>query len=163
MIEFLSDSHSWVLISFLCFVAIAIRYGRKAFVNFIETKISAITKELKEAEQLRIEAQNLLADYQRKYRSAVKEAEDIVAKAKEDAAALRKDTEEEWEATTARREAQLNERLERIEKDAMQAVQSYIAKVSIDSSREILSSKMDVSSNKDMIDKILDSLPKTLN
>ena len=79
MMEFLSDTGSWVLISFLIFAFLAYTKGKAAFLNMLDSRIEAIKNEIETAESLRVEAQELLAQYQRKQRDAAKEAEEAAA------------------------------------------------------------------------------------
>ena len=69
--EFFQDTHSWVLVSFILFVTVAFRFGKDKFLAILDGRIEAIRNDIKTAELLRIEAQELLAQYQRKQRDKV--------------------------------------------------------------------------------------------
>ncbi len=59
----------------------------------LDARADKIKSDLDEARRLREEAQELLADYQRKRKEAEKEAGEILTAAKREAAALEKDAE----------------------------------------------------------------------
>ncbi|MBU0799917.1 MAG: hypothetical protein KKA05_02840 [Alphaproteobacteria bacterium] len=153
MMDFLADTNSWVLISFLIFFAGFMRYGKKALLDKLDTRIEEIKKEIETAESLRIEAQELLAQYQRKQRDAAKEAETIVAHARDSAAQIRAEAEAAMTETLKRREEQMNDRLKRVEEKALSDIRAYAAELAVRATREIIVTEMDESMNSGMVDK----------
>ena len=107
----LNDTNFWVLISFVIFMGVAWKYGRKSALAGLDGKIDTIKTELATAEKLRVEAQELLAEYQRKHKDALREADDIIAKAKSHAESMRAKAESDLEVTMKRREDQLQQTL----------------------------------------------------
>ena len=161
--ELFQDTNFWVLISFVIFIGVFIKYGRSAAVEFLDNKINSIRNELNQAESLRVEAQELLAEYQRKHKDAMKEAEIIISDAKNHAESIRVKAEEDAIRTAERRQTQLNEKLSRIEQNAHSEIESYIAQVSVDAARQILTEKMDAKADKQIISNTLSSVTATLN
>ena len=161
--ELLYDTNFWVLISFLIFVGIFIKYGKSKVLGNLDERISSIKTELETAERLRIEAQEVLADYQRKQKDAIKEAELIIADAKAQAENMRQNAENEWQKTMSRREEQLNERLSRIEDNARHDIEAYTAQLAINATRKVLKDKMDNKSDKPLLDNTLEQLSRALN
>ena len=83
----------WVLISFLLFVGLLVWKGVPGMIGkALDQRANAIRNELDEARRLREEAQQLLADYQRKTREAEDEAKSIVEAAKREAESLATET-----------------------------------------------------------------------
>jgi len=163
MMDLFQDSNFWVLISFVIFMGVAWKYGKDAALGKLDGKINAIRTELEQAEKIRVDAQELLAEYQRKHKDALSEAETIIAVAKKHAEDIRQKAEEDMERTQARREAQLAEKLSRIEQDAVQEIQTYTAAIAVNAARDVLTDKMDAKSDKDIIATIMSNVPKTLN
>jgi len=90
MMELLTqDTNIWVAISFIVFCLIAFKLGRKSVVNGLDSRIEDVRSEIENAERLRVEAQELLAQYQRKQRDAEKESKEMISKAKDQAKQLR--------------------------------------------------------------------------
>ncbi|HRQ61995.1 MAG TPA: hypothetical protein PLO23_10890 [Alphaproteobacteria bacterium] len=139
----LQDTNFWLLGSFLIFSGVIYKYGKDAFLSLLDTRIAAIKKELTESENLRIEAQELLAQYQRKHRDAVKEAEKIVSNAEKHAIEIRKRAEAELVETMDRREEQFRDRMKNMERAAMNEIQSYAANLSIQATQRIIAEKLD--------------------
>ena len=105
--DFLYDTNFWYLVSFLFFFTIIWKYGKPALLNYIDKRIASIREEIETAESLRTEAHELLAQYQRKHRDAVQEAEEIIKTAKKSAKEIKAKAEAEIEETLTRRGAQL--------------------------------------------------------
>jgi len=79
------DATFWVAISFFIFVAglIYLKVPQKVN-NSLINQINEIKKELNEAEKLKVEAKNLLSDYENKIDKSKKETQEIIAAAKKD-------------------------------------------------------------------------------
>ena len=79
------DSTFWVAVSFFIFIAglVYLKVPQKVN-NSIAMQIDKIKKELEEAEKLKVEAKNLLSDYENKIDKSKKEAQDIISMAKKD-------------------------------------------------------------------------------
>lgn len=163
MMSLFQDTSFWVLIAFLVFVGIFIRYGKDKALAMLDDRIKAIRTELETAENLRVEAQELLAEYQRKHKDAMLEAADIIARAKDHAEAMRVKAEEDLQETMKRREAQLEEKLRRIEQNAATEIKAYTAQIAINATKDILSRQMDAKTDKDIINNTLNTVSKTLN
>lgn len=149
---FLEDSAIWLVFSFLIFTFILVKMGKAAFINMLDGRIEEIKKEIDTAESLRIEAQELLAQYQRKHRDSVKEAEGIIANAESHAIEIRKNAEKELKETIKRREQQLKERLETLEAQAISEIQKHAADLAIHATAQIITEKMDKKTGTKLVD-----------
>ncbi len=158
--EILHDSYTWLIISFVLFCFILFKFGKKAFVGMLDSRIDAIKDELETAESLRVEAQEMLAQYQRKHRDAVKEAEGIIAEAESHAIEIRKNAEAELKETIARREAQLKERLATLEAQAISEIQKHAAELSINATAQIIAEKMDKKTSDKLLDEAIAQISK---
>jgi len=158
--ELLQDTNIWVLFSFILFLFILWRYGKPAFLNLLDTRIASIRDEIATAESLRIEAQELLAQYQRKQRDAQKEADAILKRAKSHAASITKQAEADLKDISARREQQLKERLARMENNAKREIQTYAAELAVQATTQIIIQNMDKKTNENLIDQSIKTLSK---
>ena len=159
----LQDTNFWVLISFVIFICGFLKFGRAGAMAFLDNKIEKIRTELNHAESLRVEAQELLAEYQRKHKDAMKEAEKIIADAKKHSENIRLQAEEDSKRTAERREAQLQEKLARIEQNARHEIEAYTARIAVEAARDVLSNKMDAKTDKQIISNTLSNVSKALN
>lgn len=150
--NFLYDTYFWYLVSFTGFAAILWKYGKPALISYIDNRIEEIREEIATAENLRVEAQGMLAQYQRKHKDAVKDADQILETAKKQAAEIQKQAEIDLDETIARREKQLAERLERMEENAKEEIRQYAATLAITATSEIIASKLDKKANEKLVD-----------
>jgi F-type H+-transporting ATPase subunit b len=94
----------WVGIAFVVFVLILLYYQvPKLIAKALDDRSEAIRKELDEARRLREEAQDLLADYQKKHRNVGQEAESILESARREAEAFAHETRTTLKDTLERR------------------------------------------------------------
>jgi F-type H+-transporting ATPase subunit b len=96
----------WVALATVIFAIFAFRPASKAVTAMLDDRAEKIRQELEEAQRLREDAQATLASYQRRQRDALKEAEEIIAHAREEAERLRLHSTADLEAAMKRREAQ---------------------------------------------------------
>lgn len=160
--ELLQDSHIWFTLSFLIFVAIIVKVGLPALNKMLDARINEIKKDLETSENLRVEAQEMLAQYQRKHRDAVQEAEKILSTAKENARQIKESAEAELEATMRRREDQLADRLERMEQNAINEIQSYAADLAMNAATQIIVEKLDKKTNAKLVEQSISNLEKNV-
>ena len=157
------DTGIWVALSFLVFVVLAYVVGRKSVTGKLDSHIDEIKSEIENAERLRVEAQELLAQYQRKQADADKEAEEIIARAKEQAKASQKQADIELKEIMQRREEQLTGRLQRLEENAIGEIQNHAAQMAVKATREMIIQTIDKSTNTDLNTQTIKNLPKNLN
>ena len=161
MLETLAhDANPWVLFSFIIFMVILMKAGKAAVVDMVDGRIEKIKRELEEAENLHTEAQELLAQYQRKHANAVKESEEIIENAEMYATKIRKQAKKELKENLARRETQLEERIERMKENAIAEIQRYAADIAIDATREIITENFDKKLDKAFISDSIKDLDK---
>lgn len=164
MMELLAhDTSLWVGISFAMFAFVAYKMGGKAITRGLDAKIDEVKQEVETAERLRVEAQELLAQYERKQRDAEKEAKTIIDNAKNQAIQLQENAEKDLEDLMQRRETQLKERLKRVEESAIAEVQSHAADLVVQATTEALQNSLDAKSAKALSENTIASVSKHLN
>jgi F-type H+-transporting ATPase subunit b len=85
MSEIFHDPEFWVLVAFVIVVVVGFIKLGPGIGKALDDRAERIKSELDEARRLREDAQKTLAEYQRKQRDALKEAEAIIAHAKAEA------------------------------------------------------------------------------
>lgn len=161
--ELLNDAQVWYLLSFIVFIVIAVRFGKASFLNTIDSKIEDIQKEINTAESLRVEGQEMLAQYQRKQRDALQDAEKIINDAKDQAKAMQKQAEADLKETMKRREDQLADRLQRMEQNAIQEIQDHAAELAINAAKEIITEKLDKKAGEKLIDQSIKNVASNIH
>lgn len=158
-----SKPEFWVAVSFVIFMALLWKKIVAAFTGMLDARTEKIRQELDEAQRLREEAQSLLASYQRRQRDAQKEAEEIIAHAREEAERLRRQAAVDLENSLKRREAQAMDRIAQAETAAMQEVRSLTVDLAIAASRKLLSENMPQAQQDALVSQAVAELPKHLN
>jgi hypothetical protein len=97
----LADVHFWEAVAFFLAVALVWKKASAAINAALDQRAAKIREELDQARRLREEAQQTLANYQRKQRDALKEAEKIIEHAKAEAERLGAQAARDLEAATA--------------------------------------------------------------
>lgn len=159
----LNDPTIWLLFSFLIFAGILWKFGKSALLSMLDARIKTIREELNAAENLRVEAQEMLAQYQRKHRDAVREAEKIIATAEKQAEDIRKKAEADLDETIARREKQLKERLERLQQNARDEIRQYAANLALEATAQIIAKNVDSRTNAELVDQSIRNIGKNLH
>lgn len=157
------DTGLWVAFSFIVFAAIAFKLGRKSVLSMLDARIESIRKEIETADSLRVEAQELLAQYQRKQRDAEREAASIIANAKDHAKRIQEASEAELIEMMNRREAMLKQRLKRIEQNAVAEIQGYAAELAVAATTEIINRTLDEKAGKSLADDSIKNIAQYLN
>ena len=158
----LSGGEFWVLVAFILFVGFMVWKARKALVGGLDSRAARIKAEIDEAQRLREEAQALLADYQKKQREALGEAEAMVKQAGEEATRLKAKAETELAAALKRREQQALDRIAQAEAQALAEVRNLAADLAVAATQKILTDKLDPAKAQSLVSDAIAELPRRL-
>jgi F-type H+-transporting ATPase subunit b len=136
------DPTFWASVAFVIFIAATAKPISRLATAGLDKRADKIRNDLEEAEQLRREAQDLLASYQRKQRDAIAEAESIIAHAGEEAERLAVQASEKLEAAMERRQQQAIDRIARAEVQAVDRVRARTVDVALDATRDFLAREL---------------------
>lgn len=158
-----NDPTLWVLFSFIVFMVLAFVLGRRSVLGMMDAKIDKIREQIVNAEKLKADAELLLAQYKGSLANASGEADTIIAKAKAQAADLRRQADQDFEETMARREALLRSRIEQMERTAIDDIRQYAAELAVSASTEIISQKLTSVDAKRLADNSINQISEKLN
>jgi len=137
------DAPFWALVSLILFFALLIYMKVPGtLAGSLDKRADAIRKELDEAKRLRVEAESLLAEYQRKAREAAAEAGQIIDQAKREAEALGIEAKKRMEDYVAGRTRMAEQKIAQAETQAIQEVRALSADVAIAAAEKILAAKV---------------------
>jgi len=160
----LQAAEFWVAVSFIAFILVLIYYKVPALLaKALDDRAAAIRKELDEARRLREEAQNLLADYQRKHRTAGQEAEAIIDQARHEAQAYAHETRAALADTLDRRTRQAEEKIARAEAQAVDEVRAAAVDMAMAAAEKILRERTAGAAGAALIDESIANLKGRLN
>jgi F-type H+-transporting ATPase subunit b len=160
--DFLADAHFWEAVAFLLAVYLVWKKAGGAMTGALDRRAAKIRDELDEARRLREEAQATLANYQRKQRDALKEAEQIIAHARTDAERLGAQAARDLETAIERRQRLAEEKIAQAEQKALAEVRAAAVDVAVAASRRVLAEEMGRSGGR-LIDEAIDALPQRLH
>ena len=162
-LSFLERAETWVAISFFFFLAAFYKPIKKMFLSKLDGRSEAIKTELEEAQRLREEAQHTLAEYERKQRDALKEAETLLNEARAEAERLQKTASEKTEELLKRREQQAIDMISAAEAQAINDVRELAAEVAISAASKLLNNAAAEDTGDILIDRAIKDLSSKLN
>jgi F-type H+-transporting ATPase subunit b len=160
---FYGDPAFWVGLAFLVVVAFVWVKAKGTVIGKLDGRAAGIKSKIDDARKLREDAQALLADYQRRQRDAMKEADDIVRHAKEEAGRLRAKAEADLDAAIKRREQQALERIAQAEMQALAEVRATAVDVAIKTAGKLMKDNMAAAEQNKLIDAAIEELPSKLH
>lgn len=135
--------------TFFATVALVIFIGVVLYLNIpgriiemLDERSKKIADDLDEAKRLREEAQALLAEYERKRKSAEDEAAEIIEAAREDAKRLSEEASASLEDLVTRRTKAVEEKIAQAEAQAVAEVRSRSADIAVEAARLVLAEQV---------------------
>ncbi len=139
MPQALMETENWVALGFLCFLCLLAYLGaHRKIIDGIDGRRARIKSELDDAHRLRIEAELLLAEFERKGREAEAEAEAIIASAKAEAERLAVEAKSKAEDFVMRRTKMAEEKIAQAGAQALTDVRSAAAEAAVAAAEKIL-------------------------
>jgi len=161
--SFYQDPAFWVAVAFVLVIAMVFRPVAKSVAATLDARAAKIRTQIEEARKLREDAQALLAEYQRKQRDAMAEAEKIIAQARQDAARLKIDAEKDLENAIARRKQQALDRIAQTEAQAVAEVRNTAVDVAMAAAEKLIQSGLDPAKKQALADKAISELSSRFN
>ena len=158
-----TDPTFWVGLAFVLTVALIAKPIWRGVAGSLDERADKIRDQIEEARKLREEAQALLADYQRKQRDALSEAENIVAHAGEEAGRMKAEAAEHLEQTIERRKAQALDRIAQSEAQAIASVRDTAVDVAVAAAEQLIKDRVSGDRQAALVDAAIKELPSQLN
>lgn len=162
--EFFGKAESWVLVSFILFVALLIYLKVPAMLaKSLDERSAKIAKDLEEARNLREEAQALLDSYKSKRSDAEREAADIIAQAKLDAEEYAAESRRKLSETVERRTRQAEQKIAQAEASAIKDVRNAAAELAIAAAQSLVADAAKGQKGADLITTSIEAVKSRLN
>jgi F-type H+-transporting ATPase subunit b len=157
------DATFWATAALVVFLGVAVYLKVPGLIaKALDSRIKQIETELGEAERLRAEAKALLEDYQRRREDAEKEAEGIVAAAREEAFRLTAEAGTALETLIARRTRAVEDKIAQAEAQAVAEVRARSADLAVEAARVLLQKQMTTQGDA-LVDKAIKDVGAKLN
>ena len=154
----------WVAVSFVVFVGILVKMGVPSMITkALDDRAEGVRKELDQARRLREEAQDLLADYQRKQRAADEEAKAIIEQARREAEAMKAESARSLQEQIERRTRLAEEKIARAEAQAVSEVRAAAVDAAISAAERLITDKMEGAGGADLVNRSIRDLKGKLN
>ena len=158
------DASFWATVALVLFFAlIAYMKVPGMITKGLDDRSDKIKNDLEEARRLREEAQQLLAEYQRKRKEAEQEAEGIISAAKREAEALAAEAERKTEDYVARRTALAEQKIAQAEGQAIAEVKASAVDLAVDAAEALIGKKMTGATSASMFKSSLAELKSRMN
>ncbi len=153
----------WLTVAFIIFVGLLIRPVTRKLTVALDGRSDAIAKELDEAARLAEEMQAALAEYQRKQRDAVKEAEEILARAEAEARRMGAEAARDLAAALERREQLAMENIAQAEARAVDEVRNAAVDIALSATRKLIEENVDKRKSDALVEDAIRELPDKLH
>lgn len=158
------DATFWVGAAFVLFIGILVYLKVPGMlISALDERAKKISDDLDQARELREEAQVLLATYQRRQRDALKEAEEIIAHAKESAAREAEQAERKLEEVVARRQQAALNKITLAEARAEKEVRDTAIDIAISAATTVVTQQVQGEHSDELIDSAIQNLNRNLN
>jgi F-type H+-transporting ATPase subunit b len=159
MSDALKDPMVFYAIAFFIFLALAVRFGRKPALGWIDGEIAKIRVELDQARQLRAEAEATLVECQAKQARAEADAQEILTSARNQAEQLRRKAEADLAAYLKRQEQLASERIRLAETEAVATVRAAAIDEAMAIARKTLAENMPEADSARLISQAVADIP----
>ena len=138
------DATFWVAISFFIFVGILVYLKVPQKINnSLNDKINEMKKELNEAEKLKIEAKNLLSNYENKLDKSKKETQEIVNLAKKDSEKFILEKTKKFHDVIENKKKNAEQKIIQMKENALRDIKNVSVKISIESVEHLIKNSID--------------------
>lgn len=153
--ELLHDTYTWLFLSFAIFVGAMWILGRPIILRSLDQKINIIRQEVENAQKLRAEAAELLTSFQTRQRDAMREADEMLAAARDQADHVRQVEEQRLTDMMHRKEQQLTERVNLLRDQTVAELRDLAARLGVEAAEKIVTNKMDDTTRAILVDRAL--------
>ena len=138
------DATFWVAVSFFIFFGVLIYLKVPQKINTSLTdQISEMKKELNEAEKLKIEAKNLLSNYENKIDKSKKETQEIINLAKKDSEKTILENTKKFHQIIENKKKNVEQKIVQMKENALKDIKNISVKISIQAVEHLIKNSID--------------------
>ena len=158
------EAEFWVAVAFVILMGVFAYFGiHRTVLKALDHRSERIRAELDDARRLKEDAAKLLAEYQARYTSAEREAEDIIASAKAEAERIAAEAKTKLEDFVVRRTKTAESKIALAEAQALADVRAAAAEAAVTAASTILSQSVKGSVADEMLAKGITEVREKLN
>ena len=157
------DATFWVAVSFFIFFGclIYLKVPQKIN-NSLTDQINKVRKELDEAEKLKVEAKNLLSNYENKIDKSKKEVLKIINLAKKDSEKIILEKTEKFHQTMENKKKNAEQKIVQMRENALRDIKNISVKISMDAVEHLIKNSIDKNKLEQLYTKSLEQAKTSL-
>ena len=157
------DATFWVAVSFFIFFGclIYLKVPQKIN-NSLTDQINKVRKELDEAEKLKVEAKNLLSNYENKIDKSKKEVLEIINLAKKDSEKTILEKTEKFHQTMENKKKNAEQKIVQMRENALRDIKNISVKISMDAVEHLIKNSIDKNKLEQLYTKSLEQAKTSL-
>jgi len=157
------DATFWVAISFFIFIGLLVYLKIPNKVNNkLNNSINEIKKELEEAEKLKVEAKNLLSEYENKIDKSKKEVKEIISLAMKNSEKIILEKTQKFHQLMEGRKINTEIKINQIKESALKDIKNASVKISIEAAEYLIKNSIDKSKLEKIYSESLDQANSAL-
>jgi len=138
------DATFWVAVSFFIFIGVLVYLKvPQKISNSLNDQINIIKKDLNEAEKLKVEAKNLLSDYENKIDKATKETQSIISLAQKVNEKNILEKTNKFHQLIEVKKKNVDEKISRMKENALKDIRNTSIKISMDAVKHLMQNSID--------------------
>ncbi len=155
---FYLSAEFWVAVSFVVAVVALARPVGKILYRMLQKRGEDIAKRIQDAADLKEDAQKLLAEYEKKYRQAEQEAQEILVRSEREINLIKRDSLAKLESDMAAREKEAKLRVAGAQEDAVREITAKTAERAIAAVKKVLAESLDAKDLDKLIDESIEKV-----
>jgi len=157
------DATFWVAVSFFIFFGclIYLKVPQKIN-NSLTDQINKVRKELDEAEKLKVEAKNLLSNYENKIDKSKKEVLEIINLAKRESEKTILEKTEKFHQTMENKKKNAEQKIVQMRENALRDIKNISVKISMDAVKHLIKNSIDKNKLEQLYTKSLEQAKTSL-
>jgi ATP synthase subunit b len=157
---FYENPEFWVAVAFVLVVAVLAKPVARLLNEMLNRRIEAIADRITEAQKLNEDAQKMLAEYEKKYLNAEKEARNILRKSEKEIEFLKEDRLKKLEADMEMKQKEAEQRIKTAQEAAMKEITTLTSEMTIRALKEVLAKNLDKKAQDRLIEASIEEISK---
>ena len=157
---FYQSAEFWVGVSFVLVVLLLAKPIAGLMRSMLDKRIDGISKRIRDAAELRDDAQKLLADYEKKFLNADKEAQEILAKSQKEIEYFKKENLSKLEAEMKIKEKEAKDRITAAKEKASKEISELTSELTIKVVKAAIVKNLDTKTQNKLIDDSINLISK---
>ena len=160
---FYAEVEFWIGMAFVLSVCVLFKPLYSYIKQAMQNRVNKVIEDIDEAAKLRDDAQNLLADYQRRFINAEKEAEQILEQSRKNMRNIKNKEITELKIDLSNKEKEANRRIAAANTKATDEINAYAGKISVELASKAINTYLQTTDKSRLIDEAINELDKFAN